>query len=123
MFYINPIPPASDTVGVSASGPSSHLLRRKVRPCEFEMKFKMNTSDPPPEDKAKQKPYQKIYTIENLKKLTADLMMEDQDTKYRNFVVSTAFSDMRPNVDTAEQRLEHLHDTPRFDPDKAMMSI
>ncbi|PZC78521.1 hypothetical protein B5X24_HaOG202087 [Helicoverpa armigera] len=83
----------------------------------------MSCSDQPNEDPQNQKPYQKIYTIENLKKLTAELMMTDQDTKYRNFVVSTAFSDMRPHEDTADYGLEQLHDKPRFDPDKAMMSI
>lgn len=70
-----------------------------------------------------QVPYQRVCTIENLKKLTEELMREDRDSKYRNFVLSTAYSDQRPPVDDTEFRLEDLHDKPRFDPDKAMMSV
>ncbi|KAH9642396.1 hypothetical protein HF086_004928 [Spodoptera exigua] len=68
-------------------------------------------------------PYEPIYTIANLKRLTAELMMADLGSKYRACSMAALGYPNMGRMRVCQSRRELFCEPPIYDPDKAVMSI
>ncbi|XP_035438324.2 uncharacterized protein LOC118268130 [Spodoptera frugiperda] len=68
-------------------------------------------------------PYEPIYTIANLKRLTAEFMMADLGSKYRACSVAALVSPTVTRMRVCQSRRDLFCEPPIYDPDKAVMSI